>query len=369
MAKKALLGEAEDIDERTNSGRVEPCIMVPVADINLDPTFEGLFRLDQNTVDEIAEDILQNGYDNSQPVHVWREKGILIDGHTRFAAAKQAGCMELPVFYHSFETEAEAKLYALGLQLKRRNLSGPEFLRVCEEYNSLGGHKNIKELRQQIAAATGMSRSTITQALTVMKDADGELKEAVESGEKTINQAYNEIMSAKHPKEDEDSEPESSGDTVEDDFLRYASMNSSQEPEEPEKKEEEQDEEVEKDSISDREREYSGTEQQKTGNVVAAVPLEREEIGSTRTTGAKNGNGWEENNYVRASNMERGFAEGFQTAFFYVLAEIRRQTTVDEILAWFDGESLSADGLKKFQMPDYLEPIIKEMKKDMGLLK
>ena len=48
--------------------------------IKVHPSFQTLFTFDDNTVAKIAENIKTNGYDKSQPIHIWKEQNIPIDG-------------------------------------------------------------------------------------------------------------------------------------------------------------------------------------------------------------------------------------------------------------------------------------------------
>ena len=49
------------------------------------------------TREEIRESIARAGFDKGQPLSLWKDKNLLLDGHTRLAAAKEAGLIEVPV--------------------------------------------------------------------------------------------------------------------------------------------------------------------------------------------------------------------------------------------------------------------------------
>ena len=53
--------------------------------------FEGLFPVDNKILTAICEHMLENGYDESQPIIIWKGKKIVVDGHTRLLAAKNVG--------------------------------------------------------------------------------------------------------------------------------------------------------------------------------------------------------------------------------------------------------------------------------------
>ena len=84
-------------------------------------------------VSRISESIQKKGYDKSQPLHVWKEGMLLVDGHHRRLAAIKAGLREVPVFYHHFNSMEEALEYAILLQTDRRNLSDAEIYKTLQK--------------------------------------------------------------------------------------------------------------------------------------------------------------------------------------------------------------------------------------------
>ena len=198
MAKRKQLFDEEElrIDE-TNSGATELAKMKMINEIKVRPSFKTLFAIDESTVSEIAENIKESGYDKSQPVHIWKEENILIDGHTRLAAAKLAGMFEIPVYEHSFPDERSALLYAYSLQLNRRNLSDADLVNAVQKYIELGGKTKKGRMREILAAKTGTSPATIARVMAVAKN--DEASNAVKSGKSSVGEAYKKLMSKKHP--------------------------------------------------------------------------------------------------------------------------------------------------------------------------
>ena len=183
-----------------NSGASELSVMVPIDSINLKDEFKNLFPLNETMVDTIAENISSGTYDKSQPIHVWKEGMILVDGHHRLAAAKKAGLKEIPVFYHYFKDLEEALAYAIKLQTDRRNLSDAELLKILQTLDQLkqvgrialdSGKKSSGKSAEITAQKIGVSRSKVEKARTVQNKAPEEIKKAVEDGEMSINAAYN----------------------------------------------------------------------------------------------------------------------------------------------------------------------------------
>ncbi len=186
--------------------------------------FEGLFPVDARTLDAIAKDMEANGYDAAHPVVIWAQKDVVIDGHTRVAAALAAGFDDIPVSYRNFDSEDAAVEYAIHSQRDRRNLSDADLLRWIEEVDKRrkagrpsGGQNKLTQdcvnkqdhharaSSAETAAVVGTSARKVEQARTVIDKGTDETKEAVKKGEKSINQAYNETVKKEHvPRDPED---------------------------------------------------------------------------------------------------------------------------------------------------------------------
>ena len=120
-----------------NSGCTTVARQMRVDEIQLSNEFSSLFPVNPAVLAQIVESIKKHGFDNSQPLHVWKEKGLLLDGHTRRLAVLECGLTTVPVFEHSFATEEEAMEYALGLQTARRNLTDAELLNALSKLDQL----------------------------------------------------------------------------------------------------------------------------------------------------------------------------------------------------------------------------------------
>ncbi|MCQ2602996.1 MAG: ParB/RepB/Spo0J family partition protein [Clostridia bacterium] len=168
---------------------------VLIDDIKLSPTFQSLFAINPATKSLIVESMKKSGFDKSQPVHLWR--GILLDGHTRISAAKEAGLFSVPAFEHDFATEEEAVEYAVGLQVARRNLSDAELLSAVErldvkkktrvkDENDTGERGKSAE---RTAKLLGVSQAKVEKARAVSAHASDEVKAAVKNGAMSLNAA------------------------------------------------------------------------------------------------------------------------------------------------------------------------------------
>ena len=184
--------------------------------------FESLFPVDAHTLDAIAKDMELHGYDDAHPIVLWDEKGIVIDGHTRLQAAIAAGIDDVLVIRNSFEDEDAAVEYAIHCQRDRRNLSDADMLRwiaevdkrkTAQERAAMGTparegntlpssegkvNRHERTSAQHTADIVGTSRAKVEKARTVLDKATDEVKQAVEKGEMSINQAYNETVKKQH---------------------------------------------------------------------------------------------------------------------------------------------------------------------------
>jgi len=114
----------------------EPTKEVPNHSQNNEPTkeapFNKLFPIDPMMLQTIQEYIQKHGYDHSQPIIVWKERGAIVDGNTRFVAARNVGIQDVPIIYKSFADEDEALEYAIHNQRDRRNISDADLMRCIE---------------------------------------------------------------------------------------------------------------------------------------------------------------------------------------------------------------------------------------------
>jgi ParB-like chromosome segregation protein Spo0J len=94
--------------------------------------FKSLFPIEGEVLDRIQADMREHGYDPSQPVVLWSEKGIVIDGHSRLQAAQELGLEEVQVHKKSFPDEAAALEYAVHNQRDRRNLTQAQLFKMIE---------------------------------------------------------------------------------------------------------------------------------------------------------------------------------------------------------------------------------------------
>ncbi len=163
--------------------------------------FDALFPIKEDTLAAIRQDMEANGFDPVFPLVVWEEEGLVVDGHTRFTAARDLGLETVPVVRKSFESEDDAILYSFHIQRNRRNMADDDILKCLALLDDIhgdeqgeGAKKSRKVLNQERAKELGISAGKVDKARKVLDHGDERIREEVKSGEKSINKAYNEIQ-------------------------------------------------------------------------------------------------------------------------------------------------------------------------------
>lgn len=221
MAKPLLINKANGNAAVANSNlKLSKSILI--SEIELHPEFQKLFEINENLLERIANSMKENGFDNSQPVHIWSHEGHkwLVDGFTRYNAALKAELKTIPYYEHSFETFDECYRYVLSLQVNRRNLEPAELLKNVERLMGSDYVQNLPgKTAENIAEILGMGKTTVKQAIAVSKDEEASAK--VESG-MSVKQAYTE-MKAKEKAAKKEAEPK-------DDFEDFTELESEGNP-------------------------------------------------------------------------------------------------------------------------------------------
>ena len=154
----------------------------------------------------LEADILKNGC--YSPVIV-NEDMVVIDGHNRQRLCEQHGLLyQMAVF--SFEDMLEAKQWALDTQKGRRNLDkwglGKIALRLKPDIEArarenMGTRTDLSatlpkgsepvDTRRELADAVGLGERTMGKVMQIDEHAPTAVKEALDSGDLSINQGYN----------------------------------------------------------------------------------------------------------------------------------------------------------------------------------
>lgn len=190
--------------------------------------FNELFAIDENILNAISENIRLKGFDESQPIVLWEGKDIVIDGHTRLAAAKKAELEQVHTCTKPFADEAAALAYAIHNQRNRRNLTQAEIIRCIEKVDqrlSHGGdrrseeaqktkasHDALKKTASKTAAIVGVSQATVERARTALSDP--EVGQAVKAGNLSINQGAQTVKAKRKTATEKKKDPHPESDAM-----------------------------------------------------------------------------------------------------------------------------------------------------------
>ena len=169
--------------------------MVEVSQLRFDIDFKNVFQQENDKVAEIANDMRTNGFDKSRPIIV-NEAYIIVDGHSRFMAAKKAGLEKVLVIIKKFDSRDETIEYKM--QLNSRRLTDVEYF---------AAFLKLDEIRRSNPNAQGSSDEAIGRQLNksarqvckmreIAKKADTSLLEKIQNGSVSINNAHEMIKVA-----------------------------------------------------------------------------------------------------------------------------------------------------------------------------
>ncbi len=178
---------------------------VNISELSVQNPFSSIFPIGNETLESISQDMETNGFDEVFPIIAWEGKNIVVEGHTRFAAAKAVGLEEVPVQFKPFENEDDAVLYSFHIQRNRRNMSDEDILNCLALLDTIHGSApkdgeddspkpSRKETNEMRAKELGISSNKVDKARKVMEHGNEEIRESISSGEKSINKAFQEVQ-------------------------------------------------------------------------------------------------------------------------------------------------------------------------------
>ena len=175
---------------------------VSIEKLHFDEGYKAVFKQEEDKVQRIAEDMKANGFDKSQPI-ILDENYAILDGNSRYMACQIAGITKVPVIIKKFESKKEALLYALGLQMNRRNIADESIL--IDTYNKLAAMKDEEGNKLftdvEIAEKLRVSPRQISKAKEVDLKATDEIKAALRAGEISLHKAYTTMKEEKKTEE------------------------------------------------------------------------------------------------------------------------------------------------------------------------
>ena len=166
----------------------EKISLMPTIAIHTASPFKDLFPIKESVLNEIAEDMKQNGFDFAHPIIIWAgHKVTVVDGE--------------------FASEDEALQYAIKAQSHRRSLTPQELLNCLAELDkrkSAGRPgklatfvANFGKSSEATADLLGISRGKVEKLRTIKNHATAKIRDAVASGNMSIDKGYKETMKAR----------------------------------------------------------------------------------------------------------------------------------------------------------------------------
>ena len=142
-------------NKKTNDKDNAKIKLVEVSLLHFDRDFKNVFQQENDKVAEIANDMRANGFDKSRPIIV-TEAYIIVDGHSRYMAAKKAGLEKVPVIIKKFDSRDETIEYEYKMQLNSRRLTDGEYF---------AAFLKLDEIRRSNPNAQGSSDEAIGRQL------------------------------------------------------------------------------------------------------------------------------------------------------------------------------------------------------------
>lgn len=206
--------------------------MLSVEQIQLDPKgeFQKLFPINESDLENIIESMKKKGFLKHQHLLVAtiieEDATILVDGHTRLKAAREAGIEEVPVYEITAETRKEAKIACYEMQLFRRNLSDGQKLMAIEAMDVLknpgrkssdGSGEPAGKSAERLGKQLDMSTRQVEKGRAILASGDEETIENVKNDKMSFSAGYDKIKGkTKKKDESEDDDFDDISDALED---------------------------------------------------------------------------------------------------------------------------------------------------------
>lgn len=186
--------------------------------LKIDPELRDLLPpLTNEEYKQLEKNIVENGFDKNFPIMVWHD--FIVDGHNRYEICEKHG-IDFVYGNLGYETKEEVMEWMLDIQLGRRNLSPIQRIAVAEKYRSLyekqarerqGTRTDLKDnfvpnlaqskpdnrVNTKLAEVAGVGKETYRMGAKILNSDNEEVKNAVLSGEMSINAGYNKIRENK----------------------------------------------------------------------------------------------------------------------------------------------------------------------------
>lgn len=180
---------------------------IPGVEIKIDPEFQSLIPpLSSDEYRDLENSILREGC--RDPIVVWQEEQILIDGHNRFSICSKHG-LPFQTVEQSFSSRLEVQEWMIFNQLSRRNLTIVDRCRVGEraldierqraQERMLAGKSTsskIGEATQLAAEQVGIGRNTLKRWLYIKVHATEDDLKRLQDGQYSIKSLESKLRRA-----------------------------------------------------------------------------------------------------------------------------------------------------------------------------
>ena len=165
-------------------------------EINIGEPFKNLFPVNQELLARIMKSIQERGFDESQPLIVWENENLLIDGHTRLQAAIELNLQTIPVYYTKIDKISILE-QTLAYQIDRRNMTDGDIFQAVKTLCAEGTNVPLPgkgKTKDRIAQLLGTNRGKIQKTMTILKRGKVLHHNYVTTGEQSINATYEILM-------------------------------------------------------------------------------------------------------------------------------------------------------------------------------
>ena len=189
-----------------------------IAELKCTDPFKAIFPINPLDLQAITDHMRTNGFDEAQPVIVWKGTDFVVDGFTRIEAAIANNIKAIHVVEKEFQNDIDAIKYTVHLQRDRRNLTPAQFTRLIETVDKRvqrGGDRKSAEFKEvnykpldddEVADAIpngdtsaeltadvlGISPATVQRARKIIDSDDPNAMKQLEQGS-SINKVYTSI--------------------------------------------------------------------------------------------------------------------------------------------------------------------------------
>lgn len=191
----------------------------------IDPELQKIMpELSEEEYKELEESLLTDGYKGA-PIIVWKQKGIIVDGHNRYSICQKHD-IPFEIKELEFDGQDDVVMWMLRAQLGRRNLEPLQRVQIVDKFRPLyqkkakanqvnaGGDKKSENYKKSVTAnlpqaveekkrnptvdkqlseIAGVSERTYRMGKQLIDSGNKELIEAVNSKKKSISGAYKEL--------------------------------------------------------------------------------------------------------------------------------------------------------------------------------